>query len=683
MEDRYGFSIFKELFNDDATNEQILETLHSLSFSTSRDADLIIYFAGHGGQNEFSKNGFWASVDCKKAYQRINNSTIYDFIEGIQAKHILLISDSCYSGTFITRTRDGQMNNFTIEQLEAIPSRWVFVSGGEERIGDGSPGKGSPFSNTLCEFLQNNQTPKIPASLVFEHVKRIIRSSTGKNADATHIERTGNEGGQMVFTLTRNRSGEIIQFIKISFNIPALPFEHYISRTVTYYEHQKDEVSYFFQSERGRSYLMDTILTHRKIALLGSAGSGKSVEFLHLALLLQKDSDLYVPLYKKFNTYTGQAIEDYLPEKWNLVDPEALVILLDGLDEIQTQFFFTAVRNIIEFTEKNPAIRIITSCRTNFYELPSSTFSGTIQGFSVFILNDLSLKEINNYATDKLELDGEEFIKEANEASFLDLIQKPYFLNLMIQYYIKNGLLLKDRTPILEEAILNYYIEDKEHYNTTGFPINRPETFNRLEKVAFIMEVMGKNFITDEELHKIFPVAIDFENCKYLPAFRRQDEKNQWMFEHNNIQEFLAARVLSKTPLDKILKIISLSSAGSSKVRPSWVNTISFFLSIDNTKKSVDVLDWIILNDVEAIIRFEPDRITELRRIKIFKEIFEFYSSKQIWLSSNKFSDADLARFGYLDEIIEYLLGILQNKETPRITQLNAINVLDNFKMSD
>ena len=601
----------------------------------------------------------------------------------MHARHVLLISDSCFSGTFITRTRDGIPGGLSIEELEAIPSRWVFVSGGEETVGDGIPGKGSPFANKLCEFLQKNLTPKISAGSVFEYVHRSVLSSSGQNPQAAEIKRDGNEGGQMVFTLIPNRSGEIIQYVKPSFSVPALPFEYYIARTVTYYEHQRDEISYFFQSERGRSYLINAITTHRKIALLGSAGSGKSVELLHLAQSLKNSNELYVPIYKKFNTYTGQKIEDYIPTGWDRVDPEALIILLDGLDEIQTVFFYTAVRSIIEFTERNPAIRIILSCRTNFYELPSPTFSGTIQDFSVFTLNDISISEIKSYATQKLNIDGQEFIKDVYEASFLDLIQKPYFLNLITQYYIKTSALLSDRASILEEAILNYYVKDKEHYNTTGFPLNKPETFERLEKIAFIMEVMGKNFITDEELHKIFPINQDFDNCKFLPAFRRQDEKNQWMFEHNNIQEFLAARVLSKTPLNKLLEIISVSSAGKPKVRPTWVNTISFFISIDKTEKAKDVLDWIILNDVEIIIRFEPDRVSKEGRIDIFKDIFEFYSDKQIWLSSNKFTDTDLARFGYFEEVIEYLLGMLQNKETSRITQLNAIRVLDNFKMSD
>lgn len=686
MESRYGFTIFKELYNQDATRTAIVETLDFLCDSASQDSDIIIYFAGHGGQLAHSKTGYWAAIDYKKISDRIDNSSVYNSIDGMFARHIILISDSCYSGTFITRTRDNEFPEYSIETLEETPSRWVLVSGAEKPVSDGKFGKGSPFGIKLCDYLEKNLIPKIPSGWVFEHVCKTVRKITHSKQmpNAAEIDLEANEGGQMVFSLIQNRTRELKNYVKPSFSIPELPFEYYIARTVTYYEHQRDEISYFYQSERGRSYLIDTLQTHRKIVLLGSAGSGKSVELIHLAHSLKDSSDLYVPLYKRFNTYTGQKIEDYLPKKWDQVDPEAQVILIDGLDEIQNQFFFTAISNIIEFTDNNPAIRIIISCRTNFYELPSSTFSGTIQNFSVFTLNDLSPNEIKTYATEQLNLDGQVFIENVYETSFLDLIQKPFFLNLITQYYIQNGVLIREkRAQILKEAILNYYLNDKEHFNTTGFPLSKPEVFYRLEKIAFIMEVMGKNFITDDELYQIFPNTKDFENCKFLPAFRRQDDKNQWMFEHNNIQEFLAATVLSKTSLAKILDIISISSAGSLKVRPTWVNTISFFVNIDNTEKSKKLLDWIISNDVEIIIRFEPDRVNKEKRIQIFKNIFESYSKKQIWLSSNKFSDSDLARFGCYAEVVEYLLIILKNKETPRIIQLNAIKVLQKFKMSD
>ncbi len=358
-----------------------------------------------------------------------------------------------------------------------------------------------------------------------------------------------------------------------------------------------------------------------------------------------------------------------------------MVIILDGLDEVQPQFFHTALRKIIAFSENNPDLKIIISCRTNFYELPTENFSGTLEGFKVFTLNDISVIEIKKYAEAHFEIDTEQFITDVYDASFLDLIQKPYFLNILIKHYLDKGNFNAKRAGIMEQALLNYYSNNKEHFKSTISASNKHEMFSLLERIAFAMEIMGKNFITDNELLKILPNSDDFENCKYLPAFKHDTDKEQWMFEHNNIQEFLASRVLSRQPFNKLIEIITIGSGNEKKVKATWVNTLSFFISIGEPEQVNRLLDWISENDREIIIRFESDRISDERRIAVFKQIFNFYSDKQIWLSSNKFSDSDLARFGQYEEVLNFLLSKLETANTNRITKLNAVHVLDDFNL--
>ncbi len=238
-----------------------------------------------------------------------------------------------------------------------------------------------------------------------------------------------------------------------------------------------------------------------------------------------------------------------------------------------------------------------------------------------------------------------------------------------------------NRTPIYEEALTSYYYKDKEHFKTTGKQPSKSEAFAQLEKLGFVMEVMGKNFITNEELEKVFPKKEDLDKCKYLPAFKKQEKTDQWMFEHNNIQEFLAARVLAQKPFDKLIDIISFGSAGKKKVKPTWANTVSFYFSIGKKEDTDKLLEWIAENDIELLIRFEPERIDYQKRLAVFKQIFESYSQKQIWLNSNKFSDVDLAKFVWMDEAIKYLLEKINSKVSSRITKLNAIRVLDNYNL--
>lgn len=681
MEDLYGFETFDQpLYDEQATRENIEEALNALSAFTTPDDNVIIFFAGHGDQHATSKSGFWIPYNWSKSSDSVLNSTIFELIQRITAKHILLISDSCFSGTFVIRDR-GASEEMTVDQLEALNSRWVFTSGSEEFVGDGRPGEGSPFSLSLCEFLQNNSAPKVPIGVMFEVVKRMTIAKAAQTPMSGFIRMPSNSYGQMVLKLQNTRPTSPLLVVKQSFPLPELPFEYYLSRTVTLYDYKQPEIAFLFDGDQNKISLQDALNKHSRIALLGSAGSGKSFELTHLGKMLDTLGSAYVPIYKRLNTYTGQDLEAFLPPDWDTVTTAAAVILLDGLDEIQNEFKYTAISKITEFCNRRPAQRIIISCRTNFYELPSAIFSGTLEGFSVFMLNDISLAEIRDYADKILQLDGKQFIREVYDASLLDVIQKPYFLDLLTKYYVKNGNFQVNRTSMYEEALMNYYAKDKEHFKNKNKLPAKSETFALLEKLAFVMEVMGKNFITEDELQKVLTSQEELDKCSYLPAFKKQEKTGHWMFEHNNIQEFLAARVLVQKPFEKLVDIISFSAAGKLRVKPTWANTLSFYISIGKKEETEKVLEWIANNDEEQLIRFEADRISDQKRFAVFKHIFESYSQKQIWLNSNKFSDSDLAKFVWMDEAIEYLLEKINSKKSSRITKLNAIRVIDNYNL--
>jgi len=689
LQDRYGFTLAQPpILDEDATRENITDALTNLEATGFKDDNLVIYFAGHGEQHPISHIGYWVPIDgVNKSSNFIFNSTIIDIIKGIPAKHILLISDSCFAGTFLTQTRSsGRI--LTDEELEQLDSRWILVSGGEETVSDGIPGKGSPFGMSICEFLESNKKSAVPAGELFDYVIRRTESRIDGSQipAAAPIKCDANQGGQMIFRLSQPPevvNVEATQIPKINFPLPETPsLEYYIPRTVTYYEYQKSEIAFFFEPERGKSYLKDLIKTQKRIVLLGSAGSGKSVELQQLVRLLQDFDDFFVPIYKRFNTYTEEDIEKYLPDLWDEINPETTIIFLDGLDEIQPRFFNTAVRKIMSFSQKNPSLSIIISCRTNFYELPDPNFSGTLEGFNVYMLNDISLSEIKVYATNHFRIDGDEFVREVYEALLADLVQKPYFLNILIRYFIKNGNFLVKRSDIMEEAIANLYNSNRENHKTSDTLLDKYQVFLLLEKIAFIMEVLGKNFITDEELHKLFPATSDFNNCKTLPAFKRNADRNQWMFEHNNIQEYIASKVLSKESFEKLIQIISIPSPTSTRIKPTWVNTLSFLVSISDDEKNQELFDWIIANDLEVIIKFEPDRIIKERRIEIFKQIFDSYSNKEVWISSNKFSNKDLAAFGQFNEVLDFLLLKINTADTLQIEKFNAIHILRDFDLT-
>jgi hypothetical protein len=683
LEDVYGFeSVCKPLINGKATRNEIINELLELHNKCSEDDNVIIFFAGHGIEMK-GKAGCWIPIDAvNDNANQIADTDIVTRLRELKAKHVLIISDSCFSGKLFQKTRSA-LSSDEYNELESLPSRWVFASG-QGSVKDGVPGDGSNFCNSICQFLEANKSRVFAAGELFIQVIEDIKQFGKQVPSARVIDMKEHQDGQMVFrskqlsTETKERG----TYQKPNFSIPEIKsLQYYIPRTVSIYDPTDNEINSFFSTGKERSALRDEIIIHKRIVLLGSAGSGKSVELNQLARTLQSAMVPFIPVFKRFNTYTDQDIENYLPDGWEMVAPSSLVLFLDGLDEIQINYFHTALRKINAFAEQHRTISIVISCRSNFYDLPKKNFDGPLTGFSVFNLNDVSTKEIIDYATTYFKIDGQSFYIAVEDAGLKELIHKPYFLDIIIRYYNTYGELKGRRSAIMEDALENYYWQNKEHFKTTVSITPKEIAFEMLEKIAFVMEMRGTNFLSDSTLQSLFATNQEFENCKYLPAFIRDDEKEQWMFEHNNIQEFLAARILERQPYNELTAIVGQDLSGQIKIKPTWVNTLSFLVAIGDEKIVVPLLDWIVANDPEVLVRFDGERLPSEKRISVFMRIFSDYADKGMWVISNNFSDEELAAFGHFPAILDFLLTFIEDDKQPRIVKLNALHLLDNFDL--
>lgn len=690
LQDKYGFEeATPALYNEAATMVAIRKSLAYLAASCIEEDTVIVYYAGHGIQHPDSRTGYWVPYDAnEESYTYLDHSTVINELRKIRAKHVLLISDSCHSGTFISQTRATAMVP-TIEELEALDSRWIFTSGDEETVSDGEPGKGSPFGKSLCDFLQQNTKAAVPAWEFFDAVSRMTQELTRyttKQEPQSEPMRQNHKGGQIVFRLAVPEPDTAVEMAQaeIVFPLPVNPaLEFYMPRSLSAANADPDILDRFFELQLERTYLDGLMEEQRRLVVLGAAGMGKSIELLYRAEKWNGSAEGRRAIFTRFNTYTGQAIEAMLPAHWQDVPPTDLYLFFDGLDEIQPVNFHTAVRKLSEFQSRHPLIGIVVSCRTNFYELPINGFSGTLPGFEVFHLNDVNYAEIKRHALEKYELDGEDFLNSVHENGFGDLVQKPFFLRVLLEHYKRTGELQISRTVIMETALLEGYTGNKEHFYSTGQTLSKAQTFLLLEKIAFIMEVRGKNFLTDAEMAGLFPKPDEYELCKYLPAFSRDEVREQWVFDHNNIQEYLASRVLAKQPLPELTKLISSEIAGERRVKPNWVNTLSFLISTGDKALIDPLLEWLAETDREVIVRFEPDRIGSQQREALFRSIYDHYRDNGIWLHSNKFTDRDLARFGNSPVSLAYLLEQLTLEGSERNNRLNALAVLRHFRLAD
>lgn len=679
LENKYGFTTTC-LLDDAATKAAIKETLYKILQQATVDDNVVIYYAGHGYRRENSRDGYWVPVDADSRAGFINNSEIFDEIRDSNARHILLVSDSCYSGTFITRTRAGSYDG-ALEELEMRPSRWVFTSGEETPVKDGAPGEGSPFSNTVHKFFDDNTKKIISAGQLFNAVSRELMPRIRQKPQFEVIESKQHKDGQMVFRLKEEywpKQTTISEFTLLDIPLP----DGYIIRTLSSVSSNRNAGANPSLFETTNAYLADLLKRHKRLVILGSAGAGKSAEIVHFAKTLRKDKAFLIPVYKRFNTYVDQAISSYLPEGWDKIQPTECLLILDGLDEIQPARFDEAVRKINAFSQSHPDISIIVTCRSNFYILPEGGQTGTLEGFEAFQLNDIGLNDIKTLVEKRYFFDGQAFLFAAHNAGLFGILQKPYFLRLIVSHYQRYGNFDNGKQGILESALDQYYEHDKQHFKLESLP-TKTFVFSILEEIAFVMTMMGKNHLSEEELHQIFADRLPFDIWKFLTVFRIEPSFGYFTFEHNNIQEFFAARSLRKSSFESLLSAISIRLGSSNRIKPNWVNTVSFIVTDGNNKNAGMLIDWLVKHEPDLLVRFEPERVGEDRRVSIFKDIFNHFASRQSWLHSNKFTHNDLARFGAFTEILDFLLAVIDDTSSALPAKLNAVTILGCFNYVD
>jgi hypothetical protein len=199
--DNYGFDLIEDsIIDENATREKIINTLASLSSFLLPNDNIIIYFAGHGVINGRSGIGYWVPCDAKhdSIATYINNSTIIDLVESIEAKHLFLVSDSCFSGSFISRNRSVELSR-VYKKLNEKSSRWILTSGRLEKVTDGEPLKGSPFANSFYDYLNNNRQEYFSLSELAGYVTKETSAKSNQQPVWAHLSFHNNEGGQMVF----------------------------------------------------------------------------------------------------------------------------------------------------------------------------------------------------------------------------------------------------------------------------------------------------------------------------------------------------------------------------------------------------------------------------------------------------------------------------------------------------
>lgn len=206
LKEQYGFETTL-LINAD--RYEILSTLHKLRQSLNKNTNLLVYYAGHGDLDKINDRGYWLPIDAdaNNTANWISNVAITDILNTLPSKHIMVIADSCYSGT-MTRTAVPRIDDVIpaevktkwVKLMSKSQSRTVLSSGGVQPVLDEGGGSHSIFANAFLTTLKNNDDVLQGYALYRRVVRDVsLGSANIQTPQYAPIKHAGHETGQFFF----------------------------------------------------------------------------------------------------------------------------------------------------------------------------------------------------------------------------------------------------------------------------------------------------------------------------------------------------------------------------------------------------------------------------------------------------------------------------------------------------
>jgi hypothetical protein len=154
---------------ENSSQAAIFSKLRQYALKNYEDDDqLLIFFAGHGFYDEIFKEGFIVASDSKANDEArisfISHNRLREVVNSIPCKHIFLMIDACFGGTFdpLIARLDRSGDEYTevtktefIQRKLKFKTRKFLTSGGKEYVSDGKQGKFSPFVRKILDAVRS------------------------------------------------------------------------------------------------------------------------------------------------------------------------------------------------------------------------------------------------------------------------------------------------------------------------------------------------------------------------------------------------------------------------------------------------------------------------------------------------------------------------------------------------
>lgn len=198
LTNHYTFPKRNIVFLENPTRSDIFDALDSYEAVLEPEDSLLIFYAGHGHWDAKFNRGFWIPKDArlKKRSAWISNAALQDYLMSYICQHVLVISDSCFSGALLMNRSAMDEASKDIQVLYSARSRKAITSGVKEEVPDQSV-----FFKELYRFLKNNENDFLTAAELYTGIRNrvIAESRLDQKPQFGAIDETGDEGGDFIF----------------------------------------------------------------------------------------------------------------------------------------------------------------------------------------------------------------------------------------------------------------------------------------------------------------------------------------------------------------------------------------------------------------------------------------------------------------------------------------------------
>ena len=197
LQDKYGFEV-ELLLNGDY--DSTVNSLFAMTNKLKQNDNLLIYYAGHGELDKAENRGYWLPVDANYDLRSkwISNTRIVDRIKATKAKHVLLMVDSCFSGS-LTRGTTVLSGTKELGKLVTKKTRIIITSGGNEPVADsGGEDNHSVFAYGFIKTLMEIRQATVSNS-IFPKIREYVLNNANQTPEMSILTQAGHDGGDFIF----------------------------------------------------------------------------------------------------------------------------------------------------------------------------------------------------------------------------------------------------------------------------------------------------------------------------------------------------------------------------------------------------------------------------------------------------------------------------------------------------